>query len=254
MNKKDLPSSFFTSQVKKEMSDCEAKSQIRAAENQKEIKNEKQIIKEKTQSVDMFEDPLITKPVKREGNDSASPTQRKSTEEAPEHPLKTESCEITNIKSEPSPPVFPSSTLSTHDTEDVLEDSAPQSEPVAVDSDKEQNTAALTTPIKQEPSDSEDEFNVDVMLDRLDYMKSEQSECSGAAANEEQEVVEEKEEEEQVSAVVGSKSKTPVKRVTWNIQEPEGPQAEKSQSSELFHFHYPLSHIKYVHKDHECVL
>lgn len=242
VNKKDLPSSFFTSQVKKEPSDCAADSQIRTAENQKQIKNEKEIIEEKTQSVDMFEDPLIAKPVEMEENDSASPTVSKSIDEAPEHPLKTESCLITNITSESSPSVFPSSTLASHDAEDVLEDSASQSEPIAVDSDKELNTATLTATVKQETSDSEDEFNVDVMLDRLDFMKSEQSECSGVAANKEIEVVEEKEEEEQ-SSVVGSKSKSQVKRVTWNIQEPEGPQPEKSPSSEFFHSHYPSLHM-----------
>ncbi|XP_017278545.1 PHD and RING finger domain-containing protein 1 isoform X2 [Kryptolebias marmoratus] len=216
VNKQDLPSSFFTSHVKKERSDCDADSQTRVMENPKQIKTEKEKIK--SESVDMFEDSLVTKPVKSEEDDSM--------DETLEDPNKTES----NIKSEPSPSVPPSSTLTTLVTADILEDTVPQSEPVSTDSDKEPNTTGLTAPIKQEPSDSDDDFNVDVMLDNLDYMKAEQTECSGAAAKEEKEAVEEKEEEEPVSTVVGSKSKTQVKRVTWNIQEPEGPQPEKSPS------------------------
>ncbi|KAM6937876.1 uncharacterized protein phrf1 [Xenentodon cancila] len=84
--------------------------------------------------------------------------------------------------------------------------------------------------VKQEPPDSDDDFSVDVMLDNLDYVISKHTEESGAAVKKEKEVEGSKDGGEQVSSVVGTKSKTQVKRVTWNIQEPEGPQPEKSAS------------------------
>lgn len=231
VNKQDVPSSVFTSQVKKERSDCDADSKIIFTENQKQIKHGKEMTNEKAQPVDMFEDSPITKPAKSEESDSTPPAESNNADEALEDPFKSESCEITNIKSEPSPSVLPSCTLTTRVATDILEDSVLQSEPVSLDSDKEQDTAAVTAPIKQESSDSDEDFNVDVMLDNLDYVKSDQIECSGTAVKEEKEVVEGKEEEEQASTAVGSKSKTQVKRVTWNIQEPEGPLPEKSPSS-----------------------
>lgn len=232
VHEQNVPSSLVTSQVKKERRDSDADSKIIATENQNQIKIEKEI-NEKAQSVDMFEDSPITKPGKSEESDSTSLTKSKNTDETLDDPCKTESCEITNIKSELSPSVLPSATLTTLVTTDILEEPVPQSEPVSLDSDKEQDTADLTAPTKQESSDSDEDFNVDVMLDNLDYVKSDQIEWSGAAAKEEKEVVQEKEEEEQASTAVGSKSKTPVKRVTWNIQEPEGPLPEKSPSSKL---------------------
>ncbi|GLD60202.1 PHD and RING finger domain-containing protein 1 isoform X1 [Lates japonicus] len=112
-------------------------------------------------------------------------------------------------------------------------DAVSQSHPGSMASAEQPNTAGLIVPVKQEvqqPSDSDDDFNVDVMLDNLDYVKSERTEESGAFVKPEKEVEEVKNDGEQVLAVVGAKSKTQVKRVTWNIQEPEGPQPEKSAS------------------------
>ena len=107
--------------------------------------------------------------------------------------------------------------------------------------------------VKQEEELSADEdFNVDYMLDSL-YLKDmgEQAgaEEDGAGATEEalsdkqeghdtvtqvtekQEVGSlEKQETEGAVSLEGSKSKTSVKRVTWNIQEPDGPQGQKISS------------------------
>lgn len=95
------------------------------------------------------------------------------------------------------------------------------------------DTAEVTVSIKQEvqPSDSDDDFSVDVMLDSLDNVKSEHPEGNDPSFKHENEVEEWKNDGDQVSARVVAKSKTQVKRVTWNIQEPEGPQPEKSASS-----------------------
>ena len=148
--------------------------------------------------------------------------------------VKTETCEI-KIKSEPSSPnvchLSSSSTLTAPVTEAAHQDAA---SPGLMTSEEQPSAAGLTLSVKQEvlqPSDSDDDFNVDVMLDNLDYVKSE---CMGGGdgfVKQEKEDEEGKKEGEQVSAVAGAKSKAPVKRVTWNIQEPEGPQPEKSASS-----------------------
>lgn len=220
-------------EVKKEL---RTESQATPVEIVKEIKPEKEIKKEKPQSLDMFEDSPPNKPVQEEAAHIHALVKVK--EESKEHPVKTEVCEILVIKSEPSSPKpthsaqvtsFPSS--STPVTVDSLQDKVPQSHPEP--SAEQANTVGSTVSVKQEagqPSDSDDDFNVDVMLDNLDYVKSEPKEGSGSALNTDKGAQGEKAKEEQNSMLVGTKSKTQVKRVTWNIQEPEGPQPEKSAS------------------------
>ncbi|XP_051239500.1 PHD and RING finger domain-containing protein 1 isoform X2 [Dicentrarchus labrax] len=150
--------------------------------------------------------------------------------------IKSETCEIPIIKSEPGSPeichlpsVTSFSTQNTPVTTDSLQDKVSQSHPVFTASTEQPNTATLTVLVKQEvqlPSDSDDDFSVDVMLDNLDYVKSERTEGSAVSVKQEKEVEQGKND----STVMGVKSKTQVKRVTWNIQEPEGPQPEKSAS------------------------
>uniref|UniRef100_A0A096LT29 PHD and ring finger domains 1 n=1 Tax=Poecilia formosa TaxID=48698 RepID=A0A096LT29_POEFO len=208
VKKQELPSCSFVSQVKDEDKNFERRD-IPAVE-----------IPVESQPVDMFEDCPIGKEIKVSQSD----------DEIMEDQNKTELYETTLIKSEASPtqdcPSQPASSPPTLSTEDPLHDSLS-----SLESDKQQNTAGAADPIKPEPPESDDDFNVDVMLDNLDHVKSEPAEGSGARAEEEKEAVEEKEEGEPTSAAAGSKSKTQVKRVTWNIQEPEGPQPEKSPSN-----------------------
>ncbi|KAM7396487.1 hypothetical protein PAMP_019523 [Pampus punctatissimus] len=240
-----MSSCTSVSKVKKEGEELRADSQASTAGIMKEIKVVKDIKKEKQPSLDMFEDSPITKQIKKEEIDTFSLSVAKGIkkEEIEEHPIKTETCEIiktetceiTTIKSEPSspevcllPPVASSSTSTTPDPADSLLETLSRPDVTALE---QANTVGLSVPIKQEaPSDSDDDFNVDVMLDNLDYVKSEHAEGSGAAVKQEKDGQEGKSEGEQVSAIVGAKSKTQVKRVTWNIQEPEGPQPEKSAS------------------------
>ncbi|KAM9503359.1 uncharacterized protein phrf1 isoform 1-T1 [Salvelinus alpinus] len=93
-----------------------------------------------------------------------------------------------------------------------------------------------TIPVKkevEEHSDYElDDMDVDMMLDSLDYVKSEKAEPGGEKG--EAGVKEAKEgegEDEEVKTVTpGVKAKPSVKRVTWNLQEPDGPQPEKTGS------------------------
>ncbi|XP_068579011.1 PHD and RING finger domain-containing protein 1 [Cebidichthys violaceus] len=244
-----------TSELRKKGKDPMTDSQATAAEMVKEMKTEKEIKKEKQPSLDMFEDSFsLTKQIKKEETDIHSSMEAKSIDEEgkEDDPIKTETfeiktetfeikteiCEFPIIKSEPSSPELchfnPATSFSTTTTPgaaDSLQDSATQSYLELMPSREPPDTLGSTVPVKQEvqqPSDSDDDFNVDVMLDNLDYVKSERTEESGASVKQETEVEEEK--NERVSTVVGAKSKTQVKRVTWNIQEPEGPQPQKSAS------------------------
>uniref|UniRef100_A0A8D0AQK9 PHD and ring finger domains 1 n=1 Tax=Sander lucioperca TaxID=283035 RepID=A0A8D0AQK9_SANLU len=248
VNKPKTPSCTAAPKVRKKGQDFRADDQATTKEMVEEMKVGKEIKKEKA-SLDMFEDSFsFTKPIKKEETDVHALMVAKSIDEElnKEDPIKTEAfeiktepCEIPVIKTEPSspeichlPPVTSFSTPTTPVTAVGLHDTVSQSRPAVMASREQPATVGLTVPVKQElrqPSDSDDDFNVDVMLDNLDYVKSERTEESGASVKREEEVEEGK--NEQVSTVVGAKSKTQVKRVTWNIQEPQGPQPEKSASS-----------------------
>lgn len=236
MDKEEASLCIATSKMKKE--ELRTDSQAKPAEVAHEIKPGKEIKKEKRPSLDMFEDSPSDNPIKEETVNINALVEVK--EESKEVPVKNETCEILTIKSEPSSPQpthsalvtsFPSS--STPVTAESPQDKVAQCHPEAP-AEKE-NSVGSTVSVKQEPgqpSDSDDDFNVDVMLDNLDYVKSEPKEGSGSSLKTEKAAQEGKNEGEQGSVVVGTKSKTQVKRVTWNIQEPEGPQPEKSASSE----------------------
>ncbi|XP_060931833.1 PHD and RING finger domain-containing protein 1 [Limanda limanda] len=237
-SKKEFPSSISTSKVKKEVKDHRADNEATTAEMTKEVMVVKEIKKEKRSlSLDMFEDAPLAKSIKTEEVDSWSLQETKDIKkERIEEELsqtrmcgiKTETREFT-IKSEPgSPKVCHLTSFST-----LAAPVTDAASPELMTSEEQPNAAGPTLSVKQEvlqPSDSDDDFNVDVMLDNLDYVKSERTEGSDGLVKQEKDDEEGKKEGEQVSAVVGAKSKAPVKRVTWNIQEPEGPQPEKSAS------------------------
>ncbi|KAK5867654.1 hypothetical protein PBY51_012124 [Eleginops maclovinus] len=240
------PSCSAVSEIRKK--DHKAESQDTKAEQAKEIKVEKEIKKEKRPSLDMFEDYFISKPIKKEQPDIHAFMIAKSVDEKEnkEDPFFTEKCEIKTetrqipmIKSEPTspkachlPPTPLSSSLTPPVTADGLQDTVSVSDPESMSS--REQPVGMTVPVKQEvqqPSDSDDDFNVDVMLDNLDYVKTEHTEDSGLSIKQEKEGEEGR--GEQVSTIAGAKSKSQVKRVTWNIQEPEGLQPEKKSASKL---------------------
>ncbi|KAI9523606.1 hypothetical protein NQZ68_026548 [Dissostichus eleginoides] len=236
--KQKTPSHTSASEITKK--DHKVESQDTTAEKATEIKVEKEIKKEKRPSLDMFEDLFsISEPINKEESDIHAFMVAKSMEEKgkKEDPIKTEKCKIPIIKSvlsSPklchSPPLPLSSSLTTPVPADSLQDTV--SDPELMASREQPDSVKQEV---QEPSDSDDDFNVDVMLDSLDYVKTERSEESGASVEKEGEEGEEEEEEgeeeksEQISTV--AKSKTQGKRVTWNIQ--EGPQPEKKSASKL---------------------
>ncbi|XP_026167199.1 PHD and RING finger domain-containing protein 1 isoform X2 [Mastacembelus armatus] len=231
-------SSCTSTKIKKEGEDLSVDSLAPAAELTKELKVE--IKKEKHPSLDMFEDFPITQPIKKKEMEiPLAKAKGVDVEGMGEYPIKTEACEVITIKSEPgSPelchlsPVASFSSLITPVTADSQQDAVSQALPGLMASAEQPNTAGLTVSVKQEvlqPSDSDDDFSVDVMIDNLDYVKSECMEGNDASIKQDKEE-EEGKNEEQVSTLMGAKAKTQVKRVTWNIQEPERPQPEKSAS------------------------
>lgn len=228
VKKQETPSCFAAS---KEPKHAKAEGEATAAEMSKEIKLEKEIKKEKQASLVGFDESPVTKPIKEEDTSMHAVMAVKDPNDE-DKPIKDEPWERPIIKSEPSPTELchlPSTTsFSALNTTD-LQDAPPQPLPATLT-----NTVGMTVPVKREVqqlSDSDDDFNVDLMLDSLDCEKSERAEGSTASVKQEKEVEEAALEGGQVSAVLGGKSKSQVKRVTWNIQEPEGPQPEKSASS-----------------------
>lgn len=248
--KKQLSSCTSTSKAEKEGKNLRADSQVTTAEIKKEMGFVKEIKKERQTSLDMFEDSPFTKPLKKEEKDNCSMFVTKGVDDKGIKEdstktlmceIKSETLEITSIKLEPGSPetchlptVTSFSTLTTPVTVNSLQDALSQSQPGLMSSAEPPDTAELTVSVKQEvqqPSDSDDDFSVDVMLDSLDNVKFEHTEGNAASVKHENEVEEGWNEGDRGSATVVAKSKTQVKRVTWNIQEPEGPQIEKSASS-----------------------
>lgn len=236
VKKQGTPSCFAAS---KERKNAKAVGVATTADIPKEIKLEKEIKKEKQESLVGFDESPITKPIKEE-EISMHAMMAVKADESKDKPIKDEPWEIPAIKSEPSPTEFchlPSTTsFSTLKTTDGLQDTPPQPQPLPVTLAfaEQPHTAGMTVSVKQEVqqlSDSDDDFNVDLMLDNLDCEKSEHTEGSTVSVKQEKEVEEGAIEGGQLSTVLGVKSKNQVKRVTWNIQEPEGPQPEKSASS-----------------------
>lgn len=202
----------------------------------KEREAVKEIKKEEPSFFDIFEDSLIMKPVKTEDTDIDALMVVKDEEGSKD--FKTETCEISPFKSEPAsieicqlPPVTSLSPLTTPDS---LQESVCPSQLLSLTCFEQANTPELAVPVKQEvqqPSDSEDDFNIDVMLDNLHYGKSERTEECSKSETLEKEAEEGPTQVGRLSTAQGTKSKNQVKRVTWNIQEPEGPQPGKSPSS-----------------------
>lgn len=192
----------------------------------------KDIKKEKQPSFDMFEELAGTKPVKKEESELCITAAKK---EEGYIGFKTEACEISIIKSEASSPEFCPSVTSVSPLikPGGLQDSLDQPQPALLAPAAQPNAADLTAAVKEEqPSDSDDDFNIDVMLDSLQYEKPENTEETVSDQQGKEGAV----EDMSTSNSLSTKSKNQVKRVTWNIQEPEGPQPEKSPSSKCYQF------------------
>lgn len=215
VKKEKSPSPIDMSRVKTECDEVSMVSVVRKARKTKqEIKKE---------PVDMFED---SPPIDSAEQAAAVPSATVRDQGNQTCPIKIEPCEIPVFKTELAP-VQISSPASTPTTS---QDAVPQPQPTLAASPEQPDAAASTAHGQQGVillSDSDDDFSVDLMLDNLDYGKPKPPEGGGAPVKQEPDAEEWKSE----STVAGAKAKAPTKRVTWNIQEPEGPQAEKSASS-----------------------
>lgn len=198
----------------------------------------KEIKKEKPPTFDMFEESAGAQAGKKKESGVCGLMAVKKEEGY--QGFKTEACEMSIIRSDSSSPEFcPSVTLVSPLIQGGgLQDRLDQLQPALLASAAQPDPAELTSAMEQESqqaSDSDDDFNVDVMLDNLQYEKPEDT-GDGASEQQGNEGVFEG------GTLSGSKSKNQVKRVTWNIQEPEGPQPEKSPSSKCWQIF--ISYIK----------
>ncbi|XP_061825964.1 uncharacterized protein phrf1 isoform X2 [Nerophis lumbriciformis] len=136
--------------------------------------------------------------------------------------VKTEDiCESTKIKVEPTSLELP---VTSHHTAGSHQDSPNHSH-----LDVKANTVGFKVPIKQAPEPDEDVI-VDVDHHNLDCVKPEHTKDIGPIVKQEDNRQEERIEAEQVPPPLGAKAKIQGKRVTWNIQEPDGSQPDKSAS------------------------
>lgn len=217
-NKSGSTSSTSPFVVKKEPTESKSPEEKPIEAAVKNYKAKKEIKKEKSTALDMFEESPTSSPGKTEELDIPIIYSEIKCKEDTQI-MKTDACEAEKLGStspERKASVLDSPNLSVY----------PPTVSTPPQDTENQSTELPIISIKQEPlpqsSDSDDDFNVDVMLDNLDLVKSRLGETTEAT------VKEEKSEGE--AAAVGAKSKTQVKRVTWNIEEPVGPQPEKSAS------------------------
>ncbi|XP_054632559.1 PHD and RING finger domain-containing protein 1 isoform X2 [Dunckerocampus dactyliophorus] len=233
--KKDVSESPIATKVKKK-SDRED-SLATSTGIKKDVKKEVQ------QSVDMFEHSPITKHIKKEDTPSliicyegirkepvdTELCQTFKTEglvkEAVDielcQTIKTEEiCETNKIEVQPMLLELPFT--SHHTTGSHQDQDAPNKVPV-----DNANTVGLKVPFK---SESNEDVTMYVDLDNLDCVKPENTGDIGSNVKQEDIRQEGKAEAEQVPAPLGAKAKIQGKRVTWNIQEPDGSQTDKSAS------------------------
>lgn len=219
--------------------DLSSKSHTTTPATHKERTLLKETKKEKPPTFDMFEESAGAQAGEKEESGICGLVAVKKEEGY--QGFKIEACEMSIIRSEASSPEFcPSVTLvSPLIQAGGLQDRLDQLQPALLASAAQPDPAELTSAMEQESlqaSDSDDDdFNVDVMLDNLQYEKPEDT---GDVASEQQG----NEGVFEGGTLPGSKSKNQVKRVTWNIQEPEGPQPEKSPSSKCWQIF--ISYIK----------
>lgn len=210
--------------------DLSTNSQASAPAAAKERALAKDIKKEKLAAFDMFEESAGSKAVTKVESGTCGLVTIKN-----EKGFQPEACEISIIKSEPSSPESCPSAIwvSPLIKAEGLQDEPDRLQPAPPASGEQPDAAEPTAGVKQEiqpPCDSDDDFNVDVMLDSLQYERMEDTEERGS----DQQGTEDPVEAGSVSLSLATKAKNQVKRVTWNIQEPKGPQPEKSPSSKCF--------------------
>ncbi|XP_056138661.1 PHD and RING finger domain-containing protein 1 [Lampris incognitus] len=261
--KPEIPSSTSVSEGKKETKHLSADCQVSTEKMVEKPEVLKEIKKEKLPYLDMFEDTASINSVKKQETEIEQPSpsivkgiyEEKEIKTEQTEPIKIETYDFSHtapsemMKIKPEPhllelphhliPDIPSSsteiTLDTSSTPAVAagspQDMTAQHPPVSPAPTEHESTILLAATVKQEadqhPDSDEEDFNVDMMLDNLVF-KSEKVEGTDAIVKQEKDEHEVKGEGEQVSVPAGARSKAPVKRVTWNIQEPEGPQPEKS--------------------------
>ncbi|RVE72195.1 hypothetical protein OJAV_G00059300 [Oryzias javanicus] len=182
--------------------------------------------------------PLTSCPVKNDRRDSGGEMKDTAETTPPENDVKKEN-QLLNEQ------ILSSSPVLNKNEANIRKDQAESSETLGIKSEQSSPKLCPTPPAASLPDsvpaaagrpsvdqdvpdvpDAQDapDSDVDVTLDCPDFVKPEPAE----AVKQEEEAF--KDEGEPVPVAAVPKTKTQVKRVTWNIQEPEGPQPEKSSS------------------------
>nr|XP_057931815.1 PHD and RING finger domain-containing protein 1 isoform X2 [Doryrhamphus excisus] len=231
-------------EVKKEVFESTIETKVKKKSDMAAIK--KDIEKEVWSSIGMFEHSPITKHTNNEDTPliichegireepfDIELCQTLKTEAPVKEPvhvelhktIKTEAIwETTKIKAEPMSLELP---VPSHHTSGIKQDQdAPNQSQCKAD---KANTVGLKAPVKQ-ASESDEDPTMYVDLPNLDCVKVEKTEDSGSNVKQEDGKQEGKVEVQQVPPPLAAKAKIQGKRVTWNIQEPDGSQPDKSAS------------------------
>ncbi|XP_055011501.1 PHD and RING finger domain-containing protein 1 isoform X2 [Boleophthalmus pectinirostris] len=221
MNKPSSSSSSSCLGVKKEPTETKVEENPCDAVDKKD-KIKKEIKKEKCAVFDMFEGSPTSNIIKQEPVDTPVVV-GEDKEKEDMHNIKTEECQLDKPEAKSPEEKLIVAECSIDDDVSATAVSTPPQDP------PNESIEGPTISVKQETvhpsSDSDDDFNVDVMLDNLDLVKSKCDESTEATVKQEKD---EKSDGEPAAAV--GKTKPQVKRVTWNIEEPVGPQPDKSAS------------------------
>ncbi|XP_019749721.1 PHD and RING finger domain-containing protein 1 isoform X2 [Hippocampus comes] len=222
--KKDVSKCTFVAKVKKENDNADIMAISKGIK--KEINIVKEVKKDKQEFIDMFQCSPI--PPHSEKEDRPSTIQEIKKEPVKIEVCKTmkteETCEITRIKPEPVSAELP--VTSPHAS--VGQQESPKHfQPNGKGLANQASAIELKVPMKQAP-ESDEGISVDMLLHSLDCVKQEHTEGIGAKVKQEDIKQEGKTEAQQLPTA--SKNKIQGKRVTWNIQVPDGAQPDKCAS------------------------
>ncbi|XP_061533603.1 PHD and RING finger domain-containing protein 1 isoform X1 [Phycodurus eques] len=209
----------FAAEVKKE---DDSEDNMATSGIKKEIQVIKKVKKEELQSIDMFQHSPIATHTKEE---TTHGMKKEPVEIEVCKMIKTEeACENSQIKAEP---VFLDLPVTLPQTLSSLQEVPDHFQPDVKAPVDQAKKIEWNVP-KEQPPESDEDISMDMVLDSLDCVKQELTEDIGANIKQEVSRQEGKTEAKQVPAA--SKVKIQGKRVTWNIQEPDGVQPGKSLS------------------------
>ncbi|XP_051915977.1 PHD and RING finger domain-containing protein 1 isoform X2 [Hippocampus zosterae] len=217
--KKHVSKCTFVAKVKKEDENADIMAISKGIKKERNIV--KEVKKDKQEFIDMFQRSPI--PPQSEKEDRPSTIQEIKKEPVKVEVSKTmkteETCEITRIKPEPVSAELP---VTSPHTSVGQQESPKHFQPNGKGLANQASAIELKVPMKQAP-ESDEGISVDMLRHCLDCVKQEHAEGIGAKVKQEGKI-------EAQHLPTASKNKIQGKRVTWNIQVPDGAQPDKCAS------------------------